>query len=157
IRWSIGFFCQHKINLHDQTNVLRSLFQLSCIPPNERDPNRFLKTVSEDGRTELNMKELEQFCMDHPQLVRRLHSGIQRESKRETRRQFLCPTPQAVVQFLADNYKILSLYETPEKAPLNGWVKKEDRLLEEFDRFPILPPVPGKPPRLGGNFDPKAL
>src|SRR5579872_710828 len=45
IRWDIGFTYQMKIMQHDETNVLRSLFQLSCIPPNKRDPNRLLRIV----------------------------------------------------------------------------------------------------------------
>src|SRR5579884_3837201 len=57
IRWSIGFFTQHKICQSDETNVLRSLSQLSMIPPNERDPGRFW-TKKEGGRQEINLLEL---------------------------------------------------------------------------------------------------
>ena len=156
LRWSLGFTYQHKICLHDETNYLRSLFQLSMIPPNERDPSRF-RIVGDDGRSEINLKEFEQFSKDHPQLVRRLHSGIQRHLRRDTQRQFRCAHPENVVQFLADNYKVLSLYEPTEPAPANGWVKKEDRLLPETERFPILPPAPGKTPRLNQAFDPDCL
>ena len=146
IRWNIAFYYQQKITLHDDTNVLRSLLQLSTIPPNERDPARFL-IVGADGKNDINGKEFEQFCKDHPELIRRLHSGIQRDDARDTKRQFLCQTPEAVVQFLADNYKILSPYETPPAAGPNGWVQKEDRKLDEWEPSRSLPPPPGKEAR----------
>src|SRR5918911_860715 len=43
LRWSIGFYTEHKVCKSDETNVMRSLFDLSKIPPNERDPARFYK------------------------------------------------------------------------------------------------------------------
>src|SRR5271166_4574016 len=49
MRFSIGFYTQHKICGSDETNVHRSLFQLSCIPPNERDPARFWNVPAEPG------------------------------------------------------------------------------------------------------------
>ena len=140
IRWSMGFTYQHKICQHDETNVLRSLFQLSCIPPHKRDPNRFLKKA-DGGGTELNWPEFEAFCKENPQLIRRLNYGIQREEKRATQKQFLCATPEDVVQFLSDNYKILSPYELPPAAPLGGWRPDfDDRFKDEEARFPVLPP-----------------
>lgn len=156
MRWSVGFTYQHKICLHDETNVLRSLFQLSSIPPNKRDRNRFY-TVK-DGKEEFNWKEFETFCKENPQLIRRLNSGIQRETDRDTKRQFLCTTPESLVKFLADNYKILSPYETPPAAPLGGWEAKDDRLKEDdLERFPVLPPPPGSVDRPGRPFDDRAL
>jgi hypothetical protein len=156
IRWTLGFTYQHKITMHDETNVLRSLLQLSMIPPNERDPNRFL-VHGEGGTTTINWKEFEDFCKEHPQLVRRLHSGIQRDTRRETLRQFRCTTADAVVQFLKDNYKVLSVYETPTEAAPNLWVHKDDRLLDELERFPVLPPAPGKGGRATRGLDDGAI
>jgi hypothetical protein len=158
IRWDIGFTYQMKICQHDETNVLRSLFQLSCIPPNKRDPNRLLER-GPDNRPQINWKEFIAFCKENPQLIRRLNSGIQREDSRAITNQFRCQTPESLVQFLADNYKILSPYETPPAAPLGGWVAKEDRLKDEQERFPSLPPAvtPGRDPRPGPMFDREAL
>ena len=110
MRWSIGFFTQHKICQSDETNVLRSLSQLSMVPPNERDPGRFW-TVSEGGRQEINLKELEDFCKEHPQLVRRLREGMRRERRSEQLRQFRCERADEFVQFLEDNYRVPSLWE----------------------------------------------
>jgi hypothetical protein len=74
VRWSIGFFLQHKICQSDETNVLRSLSQLSMVPPNERDPARFW-TKGEGNRLDINLNELEDFCKGHPQLARRLRES----------------------------------------------------------------------------------
>ena len=41
LRFELGTTYQHKICQSDETNYHRSLFQLSLIPPNERDPARF--------------------------------------------------------------------------------------------------------------------
>src|SRR5947209_3551340 len=73
LRREIGFYHQHKICQSDETNVLRSIFQLSCIPPADRDPE---KLGYREGKPdwEVNWDEFEQFCKTHPQLVRRLHT-----------------------------------------------------------------------------------
>src|SRR5881227_1670754 len=42
LRFAIGFYNQNKIGQSDKTNVLRCLYQMSCIAPNERDAARFL-------------------------------------------------------------------------------------------------------------------
>jgi hypothetical protein len=41
MRWHIAFYYQQKIGLHDEKDMLQSLFELSCIDPLERDPARF--------------------------------------------------------------------------------------------------------------------
>jgi hypothetical protein len=152
LRWSIGFYLQHKIGQSDETNVMRSLFQLSCIPPNERDPAR-LWSVREGGDQEVNLKEFEKFCQDHPQLIRRLHEGIRRETKLDQRRQFKCERVEEVVQFLQDNFRIPSQWEDTLPSPLGAWQKKADRLKPLADRFPVLPP----PRPTQKMFDPDTL
>jgi hypothetical protein len=146
LRYNIGFYTQHKICQSDETNVLRSLFQLSSIPPNERDPARF---YTSDGRS-IDTKpgsEFEKFCKAHPQLVRRLHQGLPRETKAEDRRQFKCATPEAVVQFLADNRRVPSLYQEAPPETIGAWTEKQPKLRPLYDRFPILPPPPIGGPR----------
>src|SRR5262249_7447277 len=141
----------------DETNTLRSLFQLSYIPPNERDPARFRKLVS--NRTEFNGEEFAKFCQKYPQLVHRLRTGMRRESLREQKRQFTCERPEDVVQFLADNQNLPSSYAldgafTP---PGRAWEEKPDELLpRREERYPVLPPKRAvKAPQL--EFDPDAL
>ncbi len=141
IRWSIGFFTQHKICVSDETNVLRSLSQLSMIPPNERDPGRFWKKASEASTPEINLAELEDFCKAHPQLVRRLRMGIRKERRSEQLRQFRCERAEDMVQFLEDNFRVPSLWVDPQNASLPGtWKPKQDALKPLADRFPVLPP-----------------
>jgi hypothetical protein len=155
LRWSIGFYTQHKVMQSDETNYIRSLFQLSLIPPNERDPARFWKQT--DQEVKFNYAEFEQFCKDHPQLVRRLREGMHRENLRERKRLFDCPTPEAVVRFLDDNFQVPSLYkQVPAKVDNRGrplaahereWAKREDELLPLAERFPVLPPPADAPER----------
>lgn len=148
LRHSIGLYLEHKVGKSDETNVMRSLFQLSMIPPRERDPARF-RTPTADGRQEVNWEEFEKFCKNHPQLCRRLREGIRRDNKREQERQFTCREPEDVIQFLADNLRIPSLYKEPEPS-------RPDELLPVAERFPVLPP-PRTPPAPQRLFDPNAL
>jgi len=96
MRFSIGFYTQHKIMVSDQTNVLRSLLQLSMIPPSERDPDRFEKR-RDDGGKEIDWVEFEKFVTKYPQLARRLHSGMLRDSKTENQSQFTCRDADEVI------------------------------------------------------------
>ncbi len=140
IRWSIGFFTQHKICQSDETNVLRSLSQLSMIPPNDRDPGRFWK-VSEGGRQEIDLAQLEDFCKLHPQLVRRLRQGMRKERRSEQLRQFRCERAEDVVQFLKDNFRVPSLWIDPQsESEAGAWKPRQDALKPLADRFPVLPP-----------------
>ncbi|HEY7424374.1 MAG TPA: hypothetical protein VH682_09120 [Gemmataceae bacterium] len=148
MRWSIGFFLQHKIGQSDETNTLRSLSQLSMIPPNERDPGRFWKAIeaSEEEKTrrergqELNYQELEDFCKKHPQLVRRLREGIRRERRSDAQRQFRCERIEEMVQFLTDNFRVPSLWQDRLPSSPGLWKEDADKLLPVADRFPALPP-----------------
>src|SRR3954447_23274951 len=73
LRRDMGFFHQHKICQSDETNILRSIFELSCIPPSDREPERF-GYVEGKLDWEMNWDEFKRFCLAHPHLVRRLHS-----------------------------------------------------------------------------------
>lgn len=144
LRWSIGFYTQHKICQSDETNYKRSLFQLNLIPPNERDPARFWKQTAQGP--EFNWAEFEAFCKAHPQLLRRLKEGMHRENARDKRKQFTCETPQQVVQFLEDNYSVPSIYQVellPAGVPSQArfWnPQKREIPLPVTARFPPLPP-----------------
>lgn len=140
LRWTMGFYTHHKLAQSDETNTLRSLFQLSCIPPNQRDPARFRKLVG--GKQELNIEEFQRFCREHPQLVRRLKEGMRRELEIDRLRQFTADTPEKIVQFLADNYQVLSVYEDTPPAAVGAWQEKPDKRQAVADRFPVLPPPP---------------
>jgi hypothetical protein len=139
MRWSIGFFMQHKIGQSDETNVLRSLSQLSMIPPNERDPRRFW-TKGEGGRVDINLNALEDFCKGHPQLARRLREGMRRERRSEQMRQFRCERAEDFVQFLKDNFRVPSHWEDSAVTEEGVWKPKEDKEKPLAERFPVLPP-----------------
>src|SRR5262245_31881543 len=155
LRWSLGQYLMQKICQSDETNYKRSLFQLSLIPPNERDPARFWKQT--DQGPEFSWAEFEAFCKQHPQLVRRLKEGMHRENLRDKKKQFTCETPLQVVQFLEDNYHVPSMYRVdpllagvPAQARTWNQHKKDSELAPET-RFPVLPP-PHQP-----AFDSEAL
>jgi hypothetical protein len=156
LRWSIGFYLQHKICMSDETNYQRSLFQLSLIPPNERDPARFWERTA-DGESVFNYAEFLKFVEEHPQLVRRLREGMYRDSQREKKRLFTCETPEAVVQFLEDNFLVPSLYRVntalaATSGQLRTWdPHKKDEPLPKGEGFPALPPPHEN------AFDPEAL
>ena len=154
LRWSIGHYTMHKVMQSDETNYLRSLFQLSVIPPNERDPARFWKQ-GDEGPV-FNWVEFEKFCREQPQLVRRLREGMHRDTLREKKRLFDCPTPDLVVRFLDENYQVPSIYRrvtqpvddqgTPLPPHARSWVAtRKDELLAPEDRFPVLPPPHERP------------
>jgi hypothetical protein len=156
LRYWIGFYHQHKICKSDETNVERSLFQLSLIPPNERDPSRF-KKVNANNQEEIDLVELEDFCKKHPQLARRLREGLMRDTKGEHFRQFTCATAADVVRFLADNLRVPSPYEEPTPVAVGQWQKRDDEKLRPLaERFPPLPPKrsPAPPQHL---FDPNEM
>lgn len=154
LRFNLGFYQQQKIGKSDETNYLRSLYQLSMIPPSERDPGRFWKRNERD-EPELNYEELRKFFEDHPQLVRRLREGMYKEMPGERKKLFTCDTPRDLVQFLEDNELVPSIYRiTPNDVPAQSraWVASTaDRLASETERFPSLPP------RHERAFDPQAL
>jgi hypothetical protein len=155
LRWSVGFYTQHKICQSDETNVQRSLFDLSKIPPNERDPARFW-TQGAEGPA-FNYAEFEAFCRKYPHLVRRLREGIHTTTLLEKKRQFTCEKPEDVAQFLEDNQQVPGLYAFKAPDPTipsssRRWDRNaKDVPLRPTERFPALPP-PHRP-----AFDNEAL
>src|SRR5262249_45591761 len=113
MRYQIAFYYQNKFGVSDKVNTLRSLMQVSCIPPTERNPKRFRS--AEDAPVDI--KAFQDFCQNTPQLVRRLREKLD------------CRRPEQVVDFLAANTKIPSRY-----------VPDSDVLSEPELQFPILPP-----------------
>ncbi|HEX5271257.1 MAG TPA: hypothetical protein VFW33_12240 [Gemmataceae bacterium] len=128
MRYSIGFYQQHKVMQSDETNVFRCLYQMSCMPYPERDAERFW-TTDANGRRVIDVPLFEKFCADHPQFVRRLHDRLR------------CSRPEDVVAFLKDNKDIPSLYDDdPEKVRAAVAQGMRPPLKEVADRFPALPP-----------------
>jgi hypothetical protein len=144
MRYWIGFYYQNKFGVSDENNSLRSLYQLSCIPPEKRNPDLIAPKDPQTGRRKVDEKKFEDFCKEHPQLVRRL-----REPPKELTRPFRCNTPEEVVEFLTDNRKLPSRYFDADDvkgqllAGRPGDVKPADQ------QFPVLPTA--RPERYHSN------
>lgn len=128
LRFTLGFYQQHKIGLSDEQNTLRCLFQMSCIPPALRDPNRLRVQSESTGRPQVDLVQFEQFCKRYPMLVRRLREMLR------------CETPEDVVDFLAANQKIPHRYEDGPVAGAAVFGGAEGVLKPAEQQFPILPP-----------------
>lgn len=125
MRFFIGNYTQSKIGISDENNTMRSLFEMSCMNPAERNPLRFYR--DSNGRREFDYQQFEDFCQRHPHFVRRLRDHLR------------CKTPEDVVDFLASNQKIPSRYESPTDATAS-WDQSSVRFKPLEDRFPVLPP-----------------
>src|SRR4051812_13753746 len=136
MRYWIGFYYQNKFGVSDEANTLRSLYQLRCIPPGQRDPNVIAPKDPKTKRHVVDPEKFEAFCKDHPQLVRRL-----REPPRELLRPFRCATPDEVVEFLVQNRRLPTRFvdELEEQGQL---VAGQPNDLKPADQqFPVLPTV----------------
>jgi hypothetical protein len=133
MRYQIAFYYQNKFGVSDQVEVLRCLYDLSCMPPSERNPARF-----EDPATRaINFEEFRKFCERHPHFVRRLRGEDVRSQDKQAREKLRAPRPEDVVEFLRANYQDLPCRYRKD-ALRNVWT---DELAEpEPDRvFPVLP------------------
>ncbi|QEL14431.1 hypothetical protein [Limnoglobus roseus] len=127
MRYQIGFYYQNKFSVADKVRTLSSLFQLSCIPPEERKPSRF----RQGGQ--IDLAEFDAFAKKNPQLVRRLVD------------QLGYTRPEQIVQFLEDNASVPTRYDAA----------RNDRLLPPDQQFPTLPqklPQTGEAKTIGDNF-----
>jgi hypothetical protein len=115
LRHELAFYYQNKFGVSDKVNTLRCLFNLSCIPPEERDYRKL-----ENPDHTVNLDAFKEFCRKNPQLVRRL-----RESS------VACGTPRDVVEFLKANEKVPGRYQ--------GHTRE---LADRLKQFPVLPPWP---------------
>lgn len=132
MRYWIAFTYQNKFGVSDNVEVLRCLFQLSCISPDDRNPDELEET---DGRVKtVNARKFREFCEKYPHLVRRLRGEDRQadagdeQARKRVAEALKCPRPEDVVQFLRDNKDVPSRYK----------FRKE--LAEASKQFPILPP-----------------
>ncbi|MCI0462533.1 MAG: hypothetical protein L0Z62_36750, partial [Gemmataceae bacterium] len=101
-----------------EKRTLRCLFDLSCIDPRQRDPEKLWR-VGAAGR-EVDLEQFLHFCRDNPRLVRRLREQLNYEY------------PRDIVSFLADNREVPSRFK-PIDDPDNN------RLKPVTEQFPCLP------------------
>jgi hypothetical protein len=133
LRYNVGFYYQNKFGVSDRVTTLRCLYQLSCIPEEDRDPDR-LVIVHSDGSRSVNVAAFEEFCRAHPQLIRRMKETRIPVDGSEERAQPLATTPSAVVAFLRNNRKLPSRYKPGSK-----------ELQPRLKQFPVLPDLGGQP------------
>jgi hypothetical protein len=127
LRYSIAFTYQNKFTVSDKVTTLRCLFQLSCMPKEERDYRKLLR----GGRVDL--EALRAFTERNPLLVRRLRESLIRYGKDASGNELvmvLAENPRDVVDFLRDNEVLPTRYREDDPRVL------EDRLKQ----FPALPP-----------------
>src|SRR5262245_46995697 len=137
LRHDMGFFHHHKICQSDETNVLRSIFQLSCIPPRDRDPENFGYV---EGQIDWPIKwdAFAKFCVAHPHLVRRLHTPPLPYDPRREHFKFRCKDAREVILFLAEHRNVPSLYVEKDESAKD--FEQKNFKPKELERFPILPP-----------------
>src|SRR5262249_7158791 len=126
MRYTVGFYTQHKIGLADEFHYLRCLYQMSVIDPKDRDPGKLL-SPDEQNHLVVYKPEFEKFCKEHPMLVRRLRDTLGKS------------TPGDIVEFLAENRKIPSFYDDSDEILKNSDPKSPMKALD--DRFPSLAPL----------------
>jgi len=124
MRYQIAFYYQNKFGVADQVQTLRCLFQLSCLPPDDRNPDSLLNP---DGS--VNMEAFKKFCQDNPMLVRRLRGEERQDRDKKSSSEALrTRRPEDVVQFLRDNRNVPGRY------------KNATELKPADQQFPALPP-----------------
>jgi hypothetical protein len=129
LRYNMGFYYQNKFGVSDRVTTLRCLYQLSCLPEEDRDAERL-----RNPDRSVNQQAFEDFCRANPQLVRRMkETRIPLDGSEEKARP-LASSPEAVVAFLEANRKVPSRYK-PGTRELN------DRLKQ----FPVFPDLAGQP------------
>ena len=125
LRYNAGFYYQNKFGVSDRVTTLRCLYQLSCIPDEDRNPDN-LTVVNSDGTRSVNLAAFEDFCKKYPQFIRRMKETRILQDGSEERAQSLARTPDAVVAFLRANRKLPSRYK-PGSAQLNDRLKQFGR------------------------------
>ena len=125
MRHYMGFFYQLKIGSSDERLTMRTLLELSCIDPVERNPDRFW-TTDEQGRKDVNTKEFLKFAQKYPRPVRRLREHLDYSD------------PKRIVQFLQDHQDVPHRFKTIDKARFGQVLESE--LKDPLDQFPIVPP-----------------
>jgi hypothetical protein len=131
MRFYVGKFMEMKLGTSDEKNVMRCLFDLSCIDPKDWDPLLF-----EPEKGSLDLDKFKTFCQDHPRLIRRL------------REKLYYSKPEDIVEFLRSCRGIPSRFA-------EGPARDKSSLAPPDQQFPILPPAgeDGRPDPSVERFD----
>ncbi len=133
MRYQIAFYYQNKFGVSDNVEVLRCLFQLSCISPDDRNPDEF----EEGPERVVNQKKFREFCEKYPHLVRRLRgerrgTGGDQATSKKIEESLKCDSPKDIIQFLRENKDVQSRYKFAKE------------LNSPYQQFPVLPPKFGE-------------
>lgn len=126
MRYQIAFYYQNKFGVSDQVEVLRCLFDLSCMPWTERNPANLVDPTTK----EINYEAFKKFCEKHPHFVRRLRGEDTRSQEKKANEKLRAPEAMDVISFLRTNQEIPSRYKV-----------KGDELTDAEKQFPVLPPA----------------
>jgi hypothetical protein len=127
LRHFMGFTYQLKIGSSDERLTMRSLLEMSCIDPLQRDPKKFRTSDEKTGRETVNFAELARFYQRYPRLARRLHEQLG-----------LAENPRQFIQFLEEYQNIPSRFEPVDKSR-SAQIEASD-LKAPNKQVPILPP-----------------
>ena len=125
LRREIGFIYQNKFTVSDKVTTLRCLMALSVMKPDDRLPARLRKQNSPG----IDDAQFRAFCVQNPQLVRRLRTPRPNPTLGEKVTDTIAATPVEVADFLAANT------ELPTRWEKNGQPKPDEA------QFPALPPA----------------
>lgn len=129
LRYWVAFYYQNKFGTSDKVTTLRCLYQLSCIPDEDRDPERLL-----NPNRSINLEKFEEFCTKNPQLVRRMKETRILVDGSEEKARSLAYSPNDVITFLRNNRKLPTRYRANTR-----------ELLDRLQQFPVLPDMTGEP------------
>ena len=125
MRYQIAFYYQNKFGVSDQVETLRCLFDMSCMPPSQRNPANLLDPTTK----EVNRAEFRKFCEKYPHFVRRLRGEDAASQDKRAREKLHAASPEEVVQFLIANAEVPTRYKG-----------QTDDLADADKQFPVLPP-----------------
>ena len=130
MRYWIAFYYQNKFGVSDQVEVLRCLFELSCMSPDEREPRPAHRQADGQGGPPQVPPVLQELSALGPPAPRRRRRRRQqrRTDQAEGAGGSQVPAPEDIVQFLRENAEVPSRYKGPKQ------------LADVEKQFPALPP-----------------
>src|SRR5262249_12923575 len=125
MRYQIAFYYQNKFGVSDQVEVLRCLYDLSCMPPSWRGADR----DEEPAADEVDRREVRKVCAQLTPFARRLRGEDGNSQAKRAKEKLRAPAPEAIVRFLRHNKEVPSRYKG-----------MTDELADADKQFPVLPP-----------------
>lgn len=129
LRYELGFTYHHKIGMADDTNALRSIFQLSLIPPSERDPERFNTEV-------FSWNDFSVYCKSHPeQAPKSFNWATLDRLKKDDPRWFTQDHPWKEIESFCSTHQLISDWQEMDRLCQTGHLVRKAFNWEEFEKF----------------------